>query len=50
MAKGNRARQGAPRPAAATAAIPGAGYIRVAFVDNLNTTKKALTRLAAWAP
>jgi hypothetical protein len=28
---------------------PGAGYIRLALVDDLNTTQEALTRLAAWA-
>jgi hypothetical protein len=28
---------------------PGAGYIRLALVDDLNTTQEALTRLATWA-
>jgi aspartate/methionine/tyrosine aminotransferase len=36
------------RPAAG-GSNPGAGYIRLALVDDLNTTQEALTRLAAWA-
>lgn len=34
---------------AADGSNPGAGYIRLALVDDLNTTQEALTRLAAWA-
>jgi aspartate/methionine/tyrosine aminotransferase len=34
---------------AADGSNPGVGYIRLALVDDLNTTREALTRLAAWA-
>ncbi|HEV1998935.1 MAG TPA: hypothetical protein VGQ97_00410 [Xanthobacteraceae bacterium] len=59
MAKVNRAERGGPRPGAdgsfflwldvSEPGNPGAGYIRLALVDDLNTTQKALTRLATWA-